>query len=106
MFLLRLHQYTYTGRTYMTKKDTAAAKPKTPKKKTIKKKAAKKKTAIKKAAGTTNKRTKKATTVSDEKRRMMVAMHAYYKWENSGRPDNAETHYWLEAEKEVDDMLR
>ena len=93
----------------MAKKDTeAASKPKTTKKKTIKKKIVKKKAAKKKPAKkvsrTTNKRAKKPG-ISSEEKRMMVAMHAYYKWEQAGRPDNSETHHWLEAEKDIENML-
>jgi len=93
----------------MTKKDTEAfSKPKTTKKKAVKKKAVKKKSVKKKAAGKTAGAAKKRTgkpVVSAENKRMMVAMHAYYKWEQAGRPDNSETHHWFEAEREIDEML-
>ena len=89
---------------------------KTAKKKVTKKKVAKKTTSKKKVA-------KKATTkkaaprkvvaskakkpvISDDEKRMMIAMHAYYKWENAGFPSGQDWLHWLEAEQEVEDMIK
>ena len=107
------------GRPDMVKKATAkktvkkAATKKTAPKKTVPKKSAVKKTAVKKtikkktvikAEAVTKKTSKKVKAATPEKR-MMIAMHAYYKWENAGRPSNNETRFWLEAEKDIDEML-
>jgi hypothetical protein len=76
-----------------------------PIKKTVKKAAAKKtvaKTPTRKAS--TSKRS--ASAFSKEERRMMIAMHAYYKWEKAGFPGGQDWQHWLEAEKEVEDMLK
>ena len=93
-----------------------AAKKKVAKKKVAKKATAKKTTAkkapVKKA--TTKKATpKKAVAaktgkpvISDDERRMMITMHAYYKWENAGFPSGQDWLHWLEAENEVDDLLK
>lgn len=104
----------------MAKKEkNTATKPKTTKKKVTKKKSAPKKIvpkkavkkkvakkkAVKKAATAKNKNAKKSN-ISTKKRRMMIALHAYYKWENAGRPNNSETQHWLEAEEEIESMLK
>ncbi len=95
-----------------SKKKTAkkAAKKTTAKKKVVKKavsqKAAAKPTASKKMAPRRAILAKrKATIVSDDEKRMMIAMHAYYKWENAGFPGGQDWHHWLEAEQEIEDML-
>jgi len=36
----------------------------------------------------------------------MVAAHAYYKWEQAGKPGGADFQHWIEAEAEVDAMLK
>ena len=71
-------------------------------KKTVAKKTAAKKTVTKKTAA---KNLNKPRFSADEKR-MMIAMHAYYKWENAGFPSGEDWLHWLEAEKEVEDMLK
>ena len=92
----------------MTKKKAAATKKKTTKKKAPAKKAAAKKTAKKKSAKkkSTAKSSAKKPAIPREEKRMMIALHAYYKWEKAGRPDNSDTHHWLEAEKEIEAMLK
>ena len=100
-----------------SKKTTAAkaATKKVAKKKVSKKKAVKKvstKTATtKKVAGkaTATKVTaskQKSPVISDDERRMMIAVHAYYKWEQAGFPGDQDWQHWLEAEKEVEQMLK
>lgn len=94
---------------------TASTKKKVAKKKVTKKKVAKKKVSKKKATKklSTRKTVVKKTaaskkskpSISDDERRMMIAVHAYYKWENAGFPADQDNHHWLEAEKEVEDML-
>ena len=103
-----------------TAASTKKAAKKAAKKKVSKKQVAKKKVATKKATG--KKVTKKTTvrktpakkvgsrkpvrkSVSEEDRRMMIAMHAYYKWEQAGFPGGQDWQHWLEAEKEVDEIL-
>lgn len=99
----------------MAKKKTKTKKPATSKKKVSKKKGAKKKlpkkTATKKVAAskavtaTTRNKAKKTAAVSNDEKRMMIAMHAYYKWENAGFPHGEDYRHWLEAEEEVAAML-
>ncbi len=101
----------------MAKKKTKAKKPATTsKKKVSKKKSAKKKlpkksatkkvTASKAVKATTRKTAKKTAAVSNDEKRMMIAMHAYYKWENAGFPNGEDYRHWLEAEEEVAAMLK
>jgi hypothetical protein len=109
-----------------SKKTTAkkVSKKKVAKKQVAKKKAVTKKVASKKVA--TKKVVKKAaakkaapktvpkasaskqkkSVISDEEKRMMVAMQAYYKWENAGFPGGQDWQHWLEAEKEVEEMFK
>jgi hypothetical protein len=100
-----------------SKKTTSAkaATKKVAKKKVSKKKAAKKvstnKAATTKAASkstatkvTASKR--KTPVISEEERRMMIAVHAYYKWEQAGFPGDQDWQNWLDAEKEVEQMLK
>ena len=75
---------------------------KTATKKTASKKVATKKTAAKKATAAKSKK----TTVSLDEKRMMIAVHAYYKWERAGFPGDQDWHHWLEAEREVEEMLK
>jgi hypothetical protein len=100
-----------------SKKKTAAkaatrkvAKKKVTKKKTAKKTAPKKKVAKKTAARPAAKKVRSSRqnkpAISDEERRMMIAVHAYYKWEQAGFPGDQDWQNWLEAEKEVEDMLK
>ena len=103
---------TPTSKKKVAKKTAAkqTAKKKAAKKKIVKKTVAKKtvakKTAAKKTVSrkTTAKRQKPR--ISDDEKRMMIAMHAYYKWENAGFPSGEDWLHWLEAEKEVEDMLK
>jgi hypothetical protein len=104
-----------------SKKTTAAkaaskkvAKKKVAKKKTAKK-VAKKKVTKKKIVRKTASRpaTKKASpskqkkpVMSDEERRMTIALHAYYKWEQAGFPGGQDWQHWLEAEEEVERMFK
>ena len=96
-----------------SKKKTAkkVAKKKVTKKKVTKKTASKKTTSKKAPAKKTAAR--KATTakpgrtaVSLDEKRMMIAVHAYYKWEQAGFPGDQDWHHWLEAEREVEEMLK
>jgi hypothetical protein len=87
------------------------AKKKVSKKKTAKKVAAKKAVTKKKVAKksaakkvTASKPNKPA--ISDEERRMMIAVHAYYKWEQAGFPGDRDWQHWLEAEQEVEQMIK
>lgn len=75
---------------------------KTVSKKTASKKAAAKKTAPKKASAAI----KKKPVISGDEKRVMIAMHAYYKWEHAGFPTGLDWQHWLEAEREVDEMLK
>jgi len=87
----------------------------TSKKTTAKKAAAKtaaKKPAVKKAAAPkaaapkTAAKSKKAPKISLQEKQQMVAAHAYYKWEQAGKPGGADFQHWIEAEAEVDAMLK
>ncbi len=86
------------------------ASKKTAKKKVVKKKAAKKtavrKTAPKKTVAKKTAAKPKKPVISDDEKRMMIAMHAYYKWENAGFPSGQDWTHWLDAEREVEDMLK
>ena len=73
-------------------------------KKKVSKKTTKKKVTARKT--TASKATKKSQKVSEDERRMMIALHAYYKWENAGFPHGEDNQHWLEAEKEVNKMLK
>ena len=102
------------------KTKASASKKKVSKKKVSKKKVAKKKVSKKKAATkkvdkkkvSTKKATRKLTTgkvldakkpksISDDEKRMMIAVHAYYMWEKAGFPHGEDHSHWLEAEKEI-----
>ena len=73
--------------------------------KKVVKKAAAKKAAPKTAPKASVSKQKKAV-ISDEEKRMMVAMQAYYKWEKAGFPGGQDWQHWLEAEKEVEQMFK
>ena len=106
----------------MAKSDSKkATAPNTAKKKVAKKKVSKKKTAKKVATkkAVTKKKVAKKTAakkvtsakpnkpaISDEERRMMIAVHAYYKWEAAGFPGDQDWQHWLEAEQEVERLLK
>ena len=93
-----------------TTKKAAAKKPaakktaakKVTSKKTNAKKAPARKAAPKKAAPARSRKPK----ISEDEKRMMIAMHAYYKWENAGFPGGQDWSHWLEAEREVEAMLK
>ena len=86
------------------------ASKKTAKKKVVKKKVAKKtaarKTAPKKTVTKKTAAKPKKPLISDDEKRMMIAMHAYYKWENAGFPSGQDWTHWLDAEREVENMLK
>ena len=87
-----------------------AVKKKAVKKKAVKKKAVKKKAVPKNTAKKTkpekSKKAKKTTVISDSEKRMMIAMHAYLKWEEAGFPHGEDYQHWIEAEEEVEAMLK
>ena len=87
-----------------------AAKKTAPKKKSAKKKSPKKssakKVAASKAVKTSAAKSAKKTAISEDERRMMIAMHAYYKWESAGFPHGEDFKHWIEAEQEVNAMLK
>lgn len=87
----------------VTKKVTAK---KAAPKKAAPKKAAPKKPAVKAAAKKVSSAKQKKPVFSDNEKRTMVAMHAYYKWEKAGFPGGQDWQHWLEAEKEVEDMIK
>lgn len=88
-----------------TKKTTAKkATAKTVTKKTTVKKAAAPKAAAPKAA--TKAKSTKQPKISVQEKQQMVAAHAYYKWEQAGKPGGADFQHWVEAEAEVDAMLK
>jgi hypothetical protein len=76
------------------------ASKKAPAKKVVKKAAPK--AATKKVSASKQKK----TFISDEEKRMMVAMHAYYKWEKAGFPGGQDWQHWLDAEKEIEAMFK
>ena len=69
---------------------------------TTRKKASPKKQAPRKASAAK----KKNTVISDDEKRMMIAMHAYYKWENAGFPGGQDWAHWLEAEQEIEELIK
>jgi hypothetical protein len=82
----------------MTKKTVARKKPAA--KKTAKKKVSKKKTASSKSP-------KVKVTVSAEERHRMIAECAYYRAINAGpRTPEADRLHWLDAEVEIDALIR
>ena len=82
------------------------SKKKVSKKKVLKKKVSTKKAAPKTATKKVTASRRKKTAISADERRMMVAVHAYYKWEKEGFPTGKDNHHWLEAEEEVKEMLK
>ncbi len=86
-----------------------------------KKKTSRKKTATKEKTGKKDKKAKKA---KDEKksgskvkksakkthdpamREIMIAEAAYYRWEQSGYVVGLELEHWLQAEQDIDSMLK
>jgi len=75
-------------------------------KKAAPKKVAPKKTAPKTTTTKASSAKRKPSVISNEEKRMMVAMQAYYKWELAGFPGGQDWQHWLEAEKEVDEMFK
>jgi len=75
-------------------------------KKAAPKKAAPKKPAVKAAAKKVSSAKRKPSVISNEEKRMMVAMQAYYKWEKAGFPGGQDWQHWLEAEQEVAEMFK
>ena len=94
----------------------AATKKKVSKKKVVKKTVAKKKVAAKKvskkvatrktAAKKAAPSIQKSTSISADEKRMMIAVHAYYKWQKAGYPTGDDFNHWLEAEKEIENMIK
>jgi hypothetical protein len=81
------------------------ASKKTVTKKVAKKKTAKKKVVKKKAAS--SKTPKVQVTVSAEERHRMIAECAYYRAINAGpRSPEADRRHWLDAEVEIDALIR
>lgn len=110
---------TTTGSKKTTAKKKVATKKATPKKvaakkapvkkapaKKVSKKVAAKKAAPKAATKKASSAKPKKPLISDEEKRMMVAMQAYYKWEQAGFPGGQDWKHWLEAEKEVEKMFK
>lgn len=82
-----------------TKKTTTAEKGK---------KAATKKTVARKSAGTRKSKTSVSTSpvqITPEERWRMIAVAAYHKSEKHGFAPGREMDDWLEAEREVDELL-
>jgi type II secretory pathway component HofQ len=97
------------GDTMATTKKTTAKKAtaKSVTKKTVAKKAAAPKAPAPKAATQATKaKSTKQPKISVQEKQQMVAAHAYFKWEQAGRPLGHEHQHWVEAEAEVDAMLK
>jgi len=75
-------------------------------KKTVAKKVSPKKTVAKTAVKTAAPSKQKKTRISNDEKRMMIAVHAYYKWQKAGYPTGDGFNHWLEAENEIDDMIK
>ena len=98
---------------------TASSKKKVSKKKVTKKKVSKKKISKKKVAKkkvSAKKATRKAVAskvldakkkkaISEDEKRMMIAEHAYFMWEQAGFPHGDDHYHWLEAEKDISALL-
>ena len=74
--------------------------------KKVSKKVSTKKTATRTATKKASSVRPKKSLISNEEKRMMVAMQAYYKWEKAGFPGGQDWHHWLEAEREVEEMFK
>ena len=87
-----------------------ATRKKSVKKQAVNKKVVKKKTAAKTTAknkkADNSKAQNKAVAISDNEKRMMIAMRAYYKWEKAGFPHGEDYKHWIEAEEEIEAMLK
>ena len=93
------------------KKTSTTDKKKTAKKKVSKKKASKKQAVKKKTVKKKNasKKTDTATSrpkVSPTEREEMIAVAAYYRWEQSGFIAELEMEHWLQAEKDIDALIK
>jgi hypothetical protein len=78
-------------------------------KKVVSKKAPAKKVVKKaapKAAAKVSATKQKKAVISPEEKRVMIALQAYYKWEQAGFPGGQDWQHWLEAEKEVEGMFK
>ena len=82
------------------------SKKKTAKKAATKKAVTKKKVAKKTAAKKVTSSKPNKPVISDDERRMMIAVHAYYKWEKAGFPGDQDWQHWLDAEQEVEQLLK
>ena len=96
------------SRTTETKKKTSVRKKSTikstiKKKKSVAKKASKAKSVVKRKTLTTK---KKKPVISREERSAMIAVHAYFKAESIGFPGGSDKEHWLEAEREIDAILK
>jgi len=96
------------SKTTKVKKKTTVRKKTTPrsttkKKKPVAKKAIKAKSAVKRKTVTTK---KKKPVISREERSAMIAVHAYFKAESIGFPGGSDMERWLEAEREIDAILK
>jgi Protein of unknown function (DUF2934) len=92
-----------------TKKTTAKkAAAKTDTKKTTANTTVTPKAAAPKAAApkATKAKSTKPPKISAQEKQQMVAAHAYYKWEQAGKPGGTDFQHWIEAEAEVDAMLK
>ncbi|MGB5454748.1 MAG: DUF2934 domain-containing protein, partial [Gammaproteobacteria bacterium] len=89
-----------TAKKKVSKKKVTAKKATTKKvvKKAAPKKTVAKKAPVKKAAPAQQKK----STISADEKRMMIAVHAYYKWQKAGFPTGDDYNHWLEAEREIE----
>jgi len=102
-----------------TKKKATTSKKKASKKKVAKKKTTVKKKAVTKKAATKKVASKKAepvktaapqkdtgTTINPKDRDEMIAVAAYYRWEQSGYVTELEIDHWLLAEQDIDELTK
>ena len=105
----------------MAKSSTNSTKKPAASKKTVSKKKVAKKTAVKKTAAKKPAASKKTTTakvtkprkkkvavksdITPEERNEMIAVAAYYRWEQSGYAAELEEEHWLLAEEEIENLL-
>jgi hypothetical protein len=101
----------------ISKKKSTVSKKKAAKKKVSKKKVTTKKVAKKKATKKTATSIKakpvkpmpdksKQTKLSPEDREQMIAVAAYYRWEQSGCITELEIDHWLLAEQDIDELMK
>jgi putative AlgH/UPF0301 family transcriptional regulator len=97
---------TNTEKKKAAKKKAASTKKKVTRKTAVKKTATSKKTApVKKAEAVKSASTSK-TNVAPQQRDEMIAVAAYYRWEQSGYVVELEEQHWLLAEEEIDKLLK